>query len=94
MIQIKTLATIAALVAFAGAPNAFAHEAAKGVNGGWRVDAGAYHTEVVADGTATVTVYLSDANDKPLPSAAHAISAQSRRSARISAAGSLAENTA
>ena len=69
MVRIKTLTTIAALLAFAGAPSAFAHEAAKGVNGGWRVDAGAYHTEVVTDGTATVTVYLSDVNDKPLPAA-------------------------
>ena len=69
MIRIKTLAAITAAIAIGGVTSAMAHEAAKGVNGGWRVDAGAYHTEVVADGTATVTVYLSDVNDKPLPAA-------------------------
>jgi hypothetical protein len=46
-----------------------AHEAAKGRHGGWRVDAGKYHTELVVDGTPNVTVYLSDADDKPLPAA-------------------------
>lgn len=45
---------------------AFAHEAAKGRNGGLRVDAGAYHAELVADGSTTVALYLSDADDKPI----------------------------
>ena len=44
----------------------FAHEAAKGRNGGLRVDAGPYHTELLVDGTATVAVFLSDAQDKPI----------------------------
>jgi hypothetical protein len=70
MIRIATLAAAAAALAtLMLAPAASAHEAAKGANGGWRVDAGAYHTEVVADGTTSVIVYLSDANDKPLPAA-------------------------
>ena len=45
---------------------AFAHEAAKGPHGGVRVDAGKYHTELVADGTSTVAVFLSDASDNPI----------------------------
>lgn len=45
---------------------ATAHEAAKGRNGGLRVDAGAYHAELVADGSTTVALYLSDADDKPI----------------------------
>lgn len=48
---------------------AVAHEAAKGRNGGWRVDAGKYHTELVVDGTTTVTIFVSDVDDKPLPAA-------------------------
>lgn len=43
-----------------------AHEAAKGRNGGIRVDAGKYHAELVVDGTTAVALYLSDADDKPL----------------------------
>lgn len=46
-----------------------AHEAAKGHNGGLRVDAGKYHTELLVDGSSTVAVFLSDADDKPIPSA-------------------------
>ncbi|MFN3745990.1 MAG: hypothetical protein ACK4TL_14915 [Hyphomicrobiaceae bacterium] len=46
-----------------------AHEAAKGRHGGWRVDAGKYHAELVADGTPNVIVYLSDGDDKPIPAA-------------------------
>ncbi len=46
---------------------ALAHEAAKGPNGGLRVDAGIFHTELVADGTTTVVVFLGDAEQKPLP---------------------------
>lgn len=48
---------------------AAAHEAAKGRNGGWRVDAGKYHTELVVDGTTQVTIFISDVDDKPLPAA-------------------------
>ncbi len=43
-----------------------AHEAAKGHNGGLRVDAGKYHTELLVDGSTTVAVFLSDAEDKPI----------------------------
>ncbi|NOU04895.1 MAG: hypothetical protein HOO99_01805 [Hyphomicrobiaceae bacterium] len=46
--------------------NAFGHEPAKGLNGGLRVDAGKYHTELLVDGTPTVVVYLSDVNDNPI----------------------------
>ena len=46
-----------------------AHEATKGTNGGMRVDAGKYHTELVANGSTTVVVFLSDAADKPVPAA-------------------------
>ena len=45
---------------------ALAHEAAKGRNGGLRVDAGAYHAELVVDGTTNVAVFLSDGEDKPV----------------------------
>lgn len=47
----------------------FAHEAAKGRNGGWRVDAGKYHTELVVDGSTRIAVFLSDVDDKPIPAA-------------------------
>jgi hypothetical protein len=46
-----------------------AHEAAKGHNGGLRVDAGKYHTELLVDGSTNVAVFLSDADDKPIPAA-------------------------
>ena len=45
---------------------ALAHEAAKGRNGGLRVDAGKYHAELVIDGSTSVAVFLSDADDKPI----------------------------
>lgn len=65
--KIHRLATMAlSLVLIAGSV-ALAHEAAKGRNGGLRVDAGAYHTELLVDGTANVTVFLSDADDRPIP---------------------------
>jgi hypothetical protein len=48
---------------------AAAHEAAKGRNGGWRVDAGMYHTELLVDGTTKVAIFVSDVDDKPLPAA-------------------------
>ena len=46
-----------------------AHEAAKGRNGGLRVDAGKYHTELLVDGTTSVVVFLSDTDDTPVPAA-------------------------
>lgn len=46
-----------------------AHEASKGRNGGWRVDAGKYHTELIVDGSTNVVVFLSDVEDKPIPAA-------------------------
>jgi len=46
-----------------------AHEPAKGRNGGLRVDAGVYHTELLVDGTTKVVIFLSDVEDKPIPSA-------------------------
>lgn len=48
---------------------AFAHEPSKGPNGGLQVDAGAYHAELVANGTPTVTIYLADAEGKAVPAA-------------------------
>ena len=47
---------------------AFAHEPRKGPNGGELVDAGSYHIEVIGRGT-TIEVLVSDATDKPLPTA-------------------------
>ena len=64
----RLFATAIALSVAAASPT-FAHEAAKGANGGLRVDAGKYHTELVANGSTTVVVFLSDAADKPVPAA-------------------------
>lgn len=63
------LAVLSLAAALAAAPAALGHEAAKGQNGGLRVDAGKYHAELVVDGTPTVVVFLSDADDKPIPAA-------------------------
>ncbi|MBL8566256.1 MAG: hypothetical protein JNM89_11125 [Hyphomicrobiaceae bacterium] len=63
------LALLSLAAALVAAPAAFAHEAAKGKNGGLRVDAGKYHAELVVDGTSAVAVFLSDADDKPIPTA-------------------------
>lgn len=43
-----------------------AHEPRPGPNGGWKVDAGAWHAELVANGTPTVVVYLFDGSDEPV----------------------------
>ncbi|MBS7804486.1 hypothetical protein KIH24_07850 [Rhizobiales bacterium TNE-4] len=44
-----------------------AHEPRPGPHGGLKVDAGSsMHAELVADGTVKVTVFLYDANDKPV----------------------------
>ena len=64
---IHRLATIALSLVLMTGSVALAHEAAKGRNGGLRVDAGAYHTELLVDGTTNVAVFLSDADDKPIP---------------------------
>ena len=64
--RLAILSLSAALVA---APMVVAHEAAKGRNGGMRVDAGKYHAELVVDGTPAIAVFLSDADDKPIPAA-------------------------
>lgn len=53
-------------LALLAAGAAYAHEAAKGRNGGVRVDAGKYHTELLVDGSNKVAVFLSDADDKPI----------------------------
>lgn len=60
------LAALALALAVGVSAPAVAHEAAKGPNGGLRVDAGKYHTELVVDGSTTVALYLSDADDKPI----------------------------
>ena len=64
---IHRLATIALTLVLMTGSIALAHEAAKGRNGGLRVDAGNYHTELLVDGTNNVAVFLSDADDKPIP---------------------------
>ena len=63
---IHRLATIAFSLVLMTGSAALAHEAAKGSNGGLRVDAGNYHTELLVDGTNNVAVFLSDADDKPI----------------------------
>jgi hypothetical protein len=64
--NIHRLATIALSLVLMTGSVVLAHEAAKGRNGGLRVDAGAYHAELLVDGTANVAVFLSDADDKPI----------------------------
>jgi len=64
---IHRLATIALSLVLMTGSAVLAHEAAKGRNGGLRVDAGIYHTELLVDGTTNVAVFLSDADDKPIP---------------------------
>ncbi|AZL61307.1 hypothetical protein GU927_018285 [Rhodobacteraceae bacterium HSP-20] len=56
------LSALASLVAL----SAFAHEPRPGPNGGWKVDAGAWHAELVANDTPNVIVYLYDGADQPL----------------------------
>lgn len=56
------LAAIGALFAVA----ALAHEPRPGPNGGWKVDAGAWHAELVADDTTTVVVHIFDGSDQPV----------------------------
>lgn len=44
-----------------------AHEPGAGLHGGVRVDAGRFHAELVTDGTPSVSLYLSDGANKPVP---------------------------
>jgi hypothetical protein len=56
------LSALASVVALA----AFAHEPRPGPNGGWKVDAGTWHAELVANDTPNVVVYLYDGSDQPV----------------------------
>lgn len=56
------LATFGSLIAMA----ALAHEPRLGPNGGWKVDAGAWHAELVANDSTAVVVYLFDSADQPV----------------------------
>ena len=69
MRRFSYIAALSLALSLAMPASSFAHEAAKGQNGGLRVDAGKYHTEILANGTTTVAVFLSDADDKPIPAA-------------------------
>lgn len=59
------LATVAGWGPWAAVLPARAHDA-KGPNGGQLTDAGKYHVELIGKGT-RLEVFVSDANDKPLP---------------------------
>jgi hypothetical protein len=97
---IHRLATIALSLVLMTGSIALAHEAAKGRNGGLRVDAGNYHTELLVDGTTNVAVFLSDADDKPIPAkdfkanAIFIIDGKSQRFALTPAEGSKLVGTA
>lgn len=65
---LRTTLLVLTCIAILGTPGV-AHEAAKGRHGGLRIDAGKYHTELVANGTTSVVVYISDVDDKPVPAA-------------------------
>jgi len=65
----RTLAALLLALSLIAPTLVFAHEAGKGRNGGLRVDAGRYHTEIVANGSSTFVVFLSDGDDKPIPAA-------------------------
>jgi len=69
MPYLRTLAATALTLMLAFAAPLAAHEAAKGHNGGLRVDAGKYHTELLVDGSTSISVFLSDIDDKPIPAA-------------------------
>lgn len=56
------LSALASVVAFA----ASAHEPRPGPNGGWKVDAGVWHTELVTNDTPNVVVFLYDGADQPV----------------------------
>lgn len=65
--MLRPLFSSALLSAALFATPILAHEPATGAHGGVRVDAGKYHAELVADGTSSVSVFLSDGLDKPIP---------------------------
>jgi hypothetical protein len=67
--HVRALPALALAVALALTAPLAAHEAATGRNGGLRVDAGGYHTELLVDGSTSVVVFLSDVDDKPIPAA-------------------------
>lgn len=96
----RLMPTIALSVALLAPALALAHDAAKGRHGGWRVDAGKYHTELVVDGSSKVVVYLSDADDKPISAtgfkgtAIFIIDGKSQRFALAPAEGSKLVGTA
>jgi hypothetical protein len=69
MITRRTLTATVSTLALACAAPLSAHEPAKGHNGGLRVDAGKYHTELLVDGSTNVLVFLSDIDDVPIPAA-------------------------
>lgn len=69
MSMIRSISAAALTLAITLSSPLQAHEPAKGRNGGLRVDAGKYHTELVVDGSTNVVVHLSDADDKPIPAA-------------------------
>jgi hypothetical protein len=65
----RIFAALLALFVMIASP-ALAHQPRTGPNGGLLVDAGtAYHVELVADGSETVTLFLFDAADQPIDSA-------------------------
>lgn len=96
----RFMSAIALSMALLAPTLALAHDAAKGRHGGWRVDAGKYHTELVVDGSSTVVVHLSDADDKPIPAtgfkgtAIFIIDGKSQRFALAPAEGSKLVGTA
>jgi hypothetical protein len=68
MIRLAALAAALALCITA----ASAHAPRPGPHGGLKVDAGArHHTELVANGTPDVVVYLYDQDDKPVAAAGY-----------------------
>lgn len=83
----RTLMTCLGLAAslFLTVVTAHAHEQRSGPRGGALVDAGSYHVELVTRDKA-VEIFVSDANDKPLPATgfkALAILAVAGKSVRV-----------
>ena len=69
MIRPSSLLAALALATLITAAPAAAHQPRLGPHGGALVDAGGqHHAELVADGSATVTVHLSDMADAAVPS--------------------------
>lgn len=99
MTYTRAAAAALCLVLISG-PLVLAHETAKGRNGGIRADAGAYHAELLVDGTTTVSVFLSDADDKPIAAqnfkanAILVINGKSQRFPLVPADGSRLSGTA